>query len=84
LAMAAEPEIRRIVLQDARAVLGHGGAAAQEQCTASLGALLQALMAQGAIRACCSRACAGPDRNHRRRGRHSRQTPSSRIMQHCV
>lgn len=49
LAMAAEPEIRRIVLQDARAVLGHGGAAAQEQCTTSLGALLQALMAQGAI-----------------------------------
>ena len=49
LAMAAEPEIRRIVLQDARAVLGQGGAAAQEQCTASLGALLQALMAQGVI-----------------------------------
>ena len=49
LAMAAEPEIRRIVLQDARAVLGHGGAAAQEQCTASLGALLQALMTQGVI-----------------------------------
>lgn len=49
LAMAAEPEIRRIVLQDARAVLGHGGAAAQEQCITSLGALLQALMAQGAI-----------------------------------
>ena len=32
-----------------RQVLGQGGAAAQEQCTASLGALLQALMAQGVI-----------------------------------
>ena len=40
---------KRQVLQDARAVLGQGGAAAQEQCTASLGALLQALMAQGVI-----------------------------------
>lgn len=49
LEMAADPEIRRIVLQDARAVLGHAGAAAQEQCTASLGELLQDLMDQGAI-----------------------------------
>lgn len=51
LEMAADPEIRRIVLQDARAVLGHAGAAAQEQCTASLGELLQDLMDQGAIAA---------------------------------
>lgn len=29
LEMAADPEIRRIVLQDARAVLGHAGAAAR-------------------------------------------------------
>lgn len=49
LAMAAEPEIRRIVLQDARAVLGPAAAAAQEQCTASLATLLRALMEQGAI-----------------------------------
>lgn len=49
LEMAADPEIRRIVLQDARAVLGHAGAAAQEQCTASLGELLQDLMDQGVI-----------------------------------
>ena len=49
LEMAAEPEIRRILLQDARAVLGHADAAAQDQCTASLGTLLQALMVQGRI-----------------------------------
>ncbi|MGE8658884.1 MAG: TetR/AcrR family transcriptional regulator [Achromobacter sp.] len=49
LAMAAEPEIRRIVLQDARAVLGQTGAAAQEQCTASLATLLHELMERGEI-----------------------------------
>ena len=32
LEMATEPEIRRIVLQDARAVLGHNGNTAQDQC----------------------------------------------------
>lgn len=58
LAMAQEGEIRRIVLQDARAVLGHAGAAAQEQCTASLGELLQDLMDQGAIVAAPPRALA--------------------------
>ncbi|CUI35684.1 DNA-binding transcriptional repressor AcrR [Achromobacter xylosoxidans] len=58
LEMAADPEIRRIVLQDARAVLGHAGAAAQEQCTASLGELLQDLMDQGVIVAAPPRALA--------------------------
>ncbi|MBB1594760.1 TetR/AcrR family transcriptional regulator [Achromobacter sp. UMC46] len=44
LRMATEPEIRRIVLQDARAVLGPATDAAQQQCIASLAALLQGLM----------------------------------------
>ncbi|WP_258127845.1 TetR/AcrR family transcriptional regulator [Achromobacter anxifer] len=49
LEMAAEPEIRRIVLQDARAVLGAAADTSQRQCLASLSALLQALMDQGVI-----------------------------------
>ncbi len=49
LEMAAEPEIRRIVLQDARAALGAAADASQRQCLASLSALLQALMDQGVI-----------------------------------
>ena len=49
LEMAAEPEIRRIVLQDARAALGAAADASQHQCLASLSALLQALMDQGVI-----------------------------------
>lgn len=51
LEMAADPEIRRIVLC-------HAGAAAQEQCTASLGELLQDLMDQGVIVAAPPRALA--------------------------
>ena len=49
LRMAAEPEIRRIVLQDARAVLGMAPYAAQQQCAASLAALLQRLMDESVI-----------------------------------
>ncbi len=49
LEMANEPEIRRIVLQDARAVLSHTGNTAQDQCSVSLGALLQTLMEEGRI-----------------------------------
>jgi len=45
LHMATEPDIRRIVLQDARAVLGPASEAAQQQCIASLAGLLQGLMA---------------------------------------
>ncbi|KAG1249384.1 hypothetical protein G6F66_015453 [Rhizopus arrhizus] len=43
--MATEPDVRRIVLQDARAVLGPASEAAQQQCVASLAGLLQGLMA---------------------------------------
>lgn len=49
LRMALEPEIRRIVLQDARAVLGPATDTAQQQCIASLSALLQRLMDEHAI-----------------------------------
>lgn len=49
LEMAVEPEIRRIVLQDARAVLAPAPGAAQQQCIASLGALLQGLMDEGVV-----------------------------------
>lgn len=49
LEMAVEPEIRRIVLQDARAALAPAPGAAQQQCVASLGALLQQLMAEGTV-----------------------------------
>jgi AcrR family transcriptional regulator len=49
LQMAAEPEIRRIVLQDARAVLGPASDSAQRHCLASLGALLQRMMDEDAI-----------------------------------
>ena len=44
LRMATEPDIRRIVLQDARAVLGPASDAAQQQCIASLAGLLHGLM----------------------------------------
>ncbi|MFD4838314.1 TetR/AcrR family transcriptional regulator [Achromobacter sp. NPDC058515] len=50
LEMAVEPEIRRIVLQDARAVLAPAPAAAQ-QCIASLSALLQRLMDERVVEA---------------------------------
>lgn len=50
LAMAAEPDIRRIVLQDARAVLGPADAISQARCTASLATLLRTLMDQGGLR----------------------------------
>lgn len=44
LHMALEPEIQRIVLQDARAVLADSAQAGDEQCIESLGALLSQLM----------------------------------------
>lgn len=49
LRMALEPEIRRVVLQDARAVLGPASAAAQQQCIASLSGMLAQLMSDGVI-----------------------------------
>ena len=46
LEMALEPEIQRIVLRDARAVLGNTSAETQQPCIASLQGLLEQLMAQ--------------------------------------
>lgn len=57
LEMAAEPEIRRIVLQDARAVLGAATDSSQ-QCIASLSALLQTMMDQGVIETAAPQALA--------------------------
>lgn len=58
LQMAAEPEIRRIVLQDARAVLGPTSDAAQQQCIASLATLLQRLIDERVIDAASPEALA--------------------------
>ncbi|WP_313378265.1 TetR/AcrR family transcriptional regulator [Achromobacter insolitus] len=58
LEMAAEPEIRRIVLQDARAVLGSATDSSQQQCIASLSALLQTMMDQGVIETAAPQALA--------------------------
>lgn len=58
LEMAAEPEIRRIVLQDARAVLGAATDSSQQQCIASLSALLQTMMDQGVIETAAPQALA--------------------------
>ncbi|MBP5078216.1 TetR/AcrR family transcriptional regulator [Pseudomonas chlororaphis] len=49
LEMAQEAEIQRIVLQDARAVLGDLTDASEEQCVASLSALLDELMQAGLV-----------------------------------
>ena len=47
LRMATEPEIQRIALQDARAVLGPASEPAQQPCITSLATLLQSLMDEG-------------------------------------
>ncbi len=49
LQMAQEPEIQRIVLQDAYAVLGAAMPAAQQYCIQSLNQLLDGLMQAGTI-----------------------------------
>ncbi|WJV25064.1 MULTISPECIES: TetR/AcrR family transcriptional regulator [Pseudomonas] len=49
LEMAQEAEIQRIVLQDARAVLGDLAEASEEQCVASLSTLLDELMQAGLV-----------------------------------
>ena len=51
LRMATEPEIQRIALQDARAVLGPASEPAQQPCITSLATLLQSLMDEGQVRA---------------------------------
>lgn len=49
LELALEPDIRRIVLQDARAVLGDISPTAQGYCIASMQELLQQLMDEGTV-----------------------------------
>lgn len=49
LEMALEPEIQRIVLRDARAVLGGASPQSQRHCIASMQGLLSALMQQGVV-----------------------------------
>lgn len=49
LEMALEPEIQRIVLRDARAVLGGGSPEAQRHCIESLRQLIENLVLQGVL-----------------------------------
>lgn len=49
LDMALEPEIQRIVLRDARAVLGGASPDAQRYCVASMQQLIAHLIAQGVV-----------------------------------
>ncbi|WP_339532885.1 TetR/AcrR family transcriptional regulator [Pseudomonas mucidolens] len=58
LRMAQDPEIRRIVLQDAPAVLGDAASANQQQCIASLRRLLDVLIQAGVIEPAPSQALA--------------------------
>ncbi|MFF7064277.1 TetR family transcriptional regulator [Pseudomonas sp. NPDC008258] len=49
LQMALEPEIQRLVLRDARAVLGGASSEAQRHCVKSMQHLIDALMVQGVV-----------------------------------
>ena len=49
LEMALEPQIQRIVLRDARAVLGGGSPEAQRHCIESMQRLIQDLIDQGVV-----------------------------------
>lgn len=49
LEMAQEPEIQRIVLRDARAVLGHSAPEEQRHCIASMQKMLEQLMQHGMV-----------------------------------
>jgi len=49
LQMALEPEIQRLLLRDARAVLGPASAEAQRHCVESMTGLIDELMAQGVV-----------------------------------
>lgn len=49
LEMALEPQIQRIVLRDARAVLGGGSPEAQRYCVASMQRLIHDLIEQGVV-----------------------------------
>lgn len=58
LEMALEPEIQRIVLRDARAVLGGASPDSQRHCLHSMQALISALIAQGIVAPADARALA--------------------------
>ena len=49
LEMSLEPEIQRIVLRDARAVLGSASPDSQRRCVASMRSLIDRLMQQGVV-----------------------------------
>jgi AcrR family transcriptional regulator len=49
LEMALEPQIQRIVLRDARAVLGGGSPEAQQHCVESMRQLIHQLILQGVV-----------------------------------
>jgi AcrR family transcriptional regulator len=58
LEMALEPEIQRIVLRDARAVLGGASPDSQRHCLESMQALIQQLIHQGIVAEACPQALA--------------------------
>jgi AcrR family transcriptional regulator len=58
LEMAVEPEIQRIVLRDARAVLGGASPDSQRHCLKSMQALIQELIHQGIVADASPRAMA--------------------------
>ncbi|WP_312526736.1 TetR family transcriptional regulator [Comamonas sp.] len=58
LEMAQEPEIQRIVLRDARAVLGGASPDSQRHCLNAMQAMISALIAQGIVAPADARALA--------------------------
>jgi AcrR family transcriptional regulator len=58
LEMAVEPEIQRIVLRDARAVLGGASADSQRHCLESMQGLIEQLIQQGIVADACPEALA--------------------------
>ena len=58
LEMALDPEIQRIVLRDARAVLGGASPDSQRHCLESMQALIQQLIHQGIVADACPQALA--------------------------
>ncbi|KAB8063748.1 TetR/AcrR family transcriptional regulator [Janthinobacterium violaceinigrum] len=58
LEMAVEPEIQRIVLRDARAVLGGAAPDSQRHCLDSMQKLIQQLIQQGIVADACPEALA--------------------------
>ncbi|WP_423160787.1 TetR/AcrR family transcriptional regulator [Stenotrophomonas maltophilia] len=58
LEMALEPEIQRIVLRDARAVLGGASPESQRHCVHSMQQLIEQLIAQGVVAAVDAQALA--------------------------